>query len=121
MGNDVHRWLYRRHSSPVGRSRVVEAPASHALPGKEAAELQAREVSAGDRNVRPLQLPRVGLPDLGRELLIMVHQEVEVVIHQLERAVDDIAEKHGPIDAVGEDDDAAAGGVARSESHVDPG
>src|SRR5262245_53999087 len=67
---------------------AVEGPAPDTLAGQEAAEAQPREVGRRHRHVAALQLPRVGLPDPVGRLLVDVHEQVELVVHELQRAVD---------------------------------
>src|SRR5207302_2024773 len=109
-----------RRGSPRGRERIgarstrligVEGPAPYALGGQQAAETQPGKVSSGDGDVAAFELAGVGRAHAVGELLVDVHDEVELVVHQLQRAVDHVAEQHGAFVTVGDDDNTAAGRV----------
>ena len=97
------------------------------------ANVQRRVDSPGsDRpNCRPgkwLAATRTSFPSSSRvslshrvgESLVVVDEEIEVVIHNTEWAVNNVPEQHGAMDPVGDHDDTAPWRVSRRKSHIDP-
>jgi hypothetical protein len=77
-------------------------------------------MAGGNENVTPLEFSRVSLSHRVGESLVVVDEEIEVVIHELERAVNNVPEQHGAMDPVGDHDDTAPWRVSRRKSHIDP-
>src|SRR6476620_10421575 len=65
------------------RSGIEVGPATRGLTGEQAAEPESREVRCRDGDVGSFELARVRLAHAVRELLIVVDEQVEVVVHQL--------------------------------------
>src|SRR4029077_7872577 len=82
---------FRSLSRP--RSGIEVGPAPRALAGQQTPEAESREVRGRDRDVGAFELAGVRVAHAVGELLVMVDEQVEVVVHQLERAVDHVAEQ----------------------------
>src|SRR6516225_4017068 len=75
----------------------------------------------GRERVRAFEFARVRLSHTVRELLVVIYEQVEIVVHQLEWAVHDVAQQQRSGATVRENDDAAAGRMSGGETHVDAG
>ena len=111
-------------AAPEVRDRGLTSPPNDLQPrrrlaGEQAPEAQAGEVRGRGDGVAALELAGVRLAHTVRELLVVVDQEVEVVVHQLERAVHHVAEEQRAFGAVRHHDDAAPGRVAGREADVE--
>src|SRR6185369_15580955 len=83
------------------RSVVEERPTTRGCAREQPTESEPREVCRRDGDVGPFELARVRLAYAVRELLVVVDEQVEVVVHQLERTVDDVAEQERALLPVG--------------------
>src|SRR5579883_1886637 len=96
-------------------------PVALALGGQQPAEDHAREVRGGDRHVLALDLAGERVAGALRQLGIDVAQAGPLVVQQLHRAVDHVAQQQTASRARREDDDGAAGCVAWRGHGVDAG
>ena len=106
---------------PHGAARPAEGPVAPAGAGQEAAEPQAGEVGRRHRHVAALQFLGQRLPGAAGQRRVDVDDRLPVVLHEFDRAVDDVAEEQRPFGAVGDDDHRRPGRVAGGVADGDPG
>ena len=78
-------------------------------------------MAGGNEHVTTLEFPSVRLSHGVGEVLVVIDEEVEVVIHELEWAMNDVPEQHGAMDPLRDDDDRAPWSMSWSKTHIDPG
>src|SRR5438445_5207636 len=87
----------------AGRAGPFEGPRPAPGPPQQAAEAQPREVGAGDGYAGSFELAGQSCPRPGSQLRVDVDDRLPVVLQELDGAVDDVAQEHGPLVAVGDD------------------